>query len=88
VSYRRVDILFEHFELVEFYNRIYGPPKNFTLFDKDDPSFSLSPAYYMRLFTKPLPEANYATLITSTAGHWSTNLFLGLYDDGKEGNGI
>ena len=42
----------------------------------------------MRLFTKPLPEANYATLITGTAGHWTTTLFAGFQNDSKEGNGI
>lgn len=88
VTYRRVDLLFEHYELVEFHRRLYAPPRNFTLFDEEVPSFSLSPAYYMRLFTKPLPEANYATLVTSTAGHWTTILFAGFQDSEKEGSGI
>jgi hypothetical protein len=88
VTYRRVDLLFEHFELLQLHNELYGSPSNFTLFDKNTASFNLSPAYYMRLFTKPLPEANYATLVASSAGHWTMTLFSGFYDDSKPRDGI
>jgi hypothetical protein len=42
----------------------------------------------MPLFTAPLPEANYATLIASTGGHWTTTLMSGFRDAAKESEGF
>jgi len=59
---------------------LYVPPNNFTLFS-DERAWSLSPTDYMRIFTAPLPQARYATLILSTAGHWTTTLMSGFRDE-------
>lgn len=92
MSFRRVDLLWEHADLVKIHNDTYDPPSGFELFDEGVPSFTLSPAYYMKLFTAPLPDANYATLVASTGGHWTTQLFAGLHDasssDPDAGEGI
>lgn len=47
----------------------------------------MSPKEYMPMFTAPLPEANYGTLIVSTAGHWTTTLLHGFRDESKSSSG-
>jgi hypothetical protein len=44
----------------------------------------------MPIFTAPLPRANYATLVISTGGHWTTTLLHAFRDETKkdEGYGI
>uniref|UniRef100_A0A0W0G6C6 Uncharacterized protein n=1 Tax=Moniliophthora roreri TaxID=221103 RepID=A0A0W0G6C6_MONRR len=65
--------------------------REFKLFS-DEAAWTLSPSYYLsnELFTRPLPDANYATLVVSTGGHWTTTLFSGYRDESKadEGYGI
>ncbi|KAF9000458.1 hypothetical protein BDQ17DRAFT_1359645 [Cyathus striatus] len=41
-----------------------------------------------RYFHCSLPGANYATMIVSTGGHWTTTLLSGLKDESKPGDGI
>ncbi|KAE9387170.1 hypothetical protein BT96DRAFT_1081005 [Gymnopus androsaceus JB14] len=44
--------------------------------------WTLSPSIYLRsLFLSPLPEANYATMIVSTAGHWTAPGLFGAFDN-------
>lgn len=78
VSFQRLDVLYDLPELVDFHKTLYGTPTNFTLFDENVPVYSLSPSYFMPMFTAP--RTNYGSLIVSTAGHWSTLLFHGYYD--------
>lgn len=87
VTFRRVDLLLEKSELIDLHRATYNPPENFSLFS-DEGFWSLSPEYYMPLFTAPLPEANYATLIASTGGHWTTTLMSGFRDETKESEGF
>ncbi|KAF8629401.1 hypothetical protein AX15_003456 [Amanita polypyramis BW_CC] len=90
VSFRRVDLLFSQEELVDIY-RSANPdaPKDFKLFSNES-VWTLPPSEYLPLFTAPLPQANYRTMIVSTAGHWTTTLFSGFRDESKssEGYGI
>ncbi|KAH6906538.1 hypothetical protein BKA70DRAFT_1372481 [Coprinopsis sp. MPI-PUGE-AT-0042] len=84
VTFRRTDILWLQEELrsmheelhPEFYSGSDGSPSNFTLFGQE-PVWTMSPNEYFGIFNKPLPEGNYATMIVSTAGHWTTGLFYG-----------
>ncbi|KAI0784626.1 hypothetical protein C8Q75DRAFT_778137 [Abortiporus biennis] len=89
VTFRRVDLLLSGDELVNLYEELRQPPPNFRLLSPEL-YFSMSPKEYLDIFTKPLPEGNYGTMIVSTAGHWTTHLFSGLRDDAKweTGSGI
>ena len=40
----------------------------------------MSPEEYVREFTAPLPQGNYATMVVSTGGHWTTTMLAGLKD--------
>jgi hypothetical protein len=85
-TFRRVDLLLDQSELVDLHRKTYNPPANFTLFS-DEKSWNLSPRDYMPLFLGSLPEANYATLVVNTAGHWTTTVFSGFRDESKETSG-
>lgn len=86
VTFRRVDLLLEKEELIDLHQELYKPEGNFSLFSEEG-FWSLSPKEYMPIFTKSLPEANYATLIASTGGHWTTTLLHGLSDASKKDSG-
>ncbi|THU77638.1 hypothetical protein K435DRAFT_738269 [Dendrothele bispora CBS 962.96] len=106
VTFRRVDLLWTQEELEKMHKEMYpemydstppidsdsdSEPKEFKLFS-DEAAWSLSPNEYIdEIFTKPLPEANYGTLVIATAGHWTTTLFSGYRDElagEKDGYGI
>ncbi|THU90887.1 hypothetical protein K435DRAFT_675186, partial [Dendrothele bispora CBS 962.96] len=104
VTFRRVDLLWTQEELEKMHKEIYpemydstppidsdSEPKESKLFS-DEAAWSLSPNEYIDdIFTKPLPEANYGTLVIATAGHWTTTLFSGYRDElagEKDGYGI
>ncbi|KAJ3859172.1 hypothetical protein EV359DRAFT_51264 [Lentinula novae-zelandiae] len=78
VTFRRVDLLLSIDELEDLHRRKH--PKydaNFTLFS-EEAVWTLSPKTYVsELFLLPLPYGNYANLIVSTAGHWTTSMFSG-----------
>ncbi|KAG8998121.1 hypothetical protein FRB90_012359 [Tulasnella sp. 427] len=81
VSFRRNDLLFNATEVESMFNGggwRPGPGENSTLFGKEQ-SWNISPTEYLNdLFFRPLPDANYQSLIVSTAGHWSLKLLAGL----------
>ncbi|TEB28043.1 hypothetical protein FA13DRAFT_1735932 [Coprinellus micaceus] len=83
VTYRRVDLLWSRDELSqmhrELHPEVYEQNPTFKLFS-DDLTWTMSPDIYLDIFTKPLPQANYAAMIVSTAGHWTTGLFLGYHN--------
>ncbi|KIL62534.1 hypothetical protein M378DRAFT_52796, partial [Amanita muscaria Koide BX008] len=90
VSFRRVDLLLSQQEVVDIYHSTNpDSPKDFKLFSNET-VYTLSPSVYLELFTTPLPEANYHTMVVSTAGHWQTTLLHGFRDESKkdEGYGI
>ncbi|KAH7869195.1 uncharacterized protein C8R40DRAFT_1155648, partial [Lentinula edodes] len=84
ITFRRVDLLLSTSELEilhrEKHPEMYeedGVGNNFTLFS-DEAVWSLSPSTYIEnLFLLPPPYGNYANLIVSTAGHWTTSMFSG-----------
>ncbi|KII92203.1 hypothetical protein PLICRDRAFT_172323 [Plicaturopsis crispa FD-325 SS-3] len=82
ITFRRIDLLLNHTELTDLHRKLYNPPDNFTLISEEK-YWSMSPSEYMPMFTAPLPDANYATLIASTGGHWTTTLFSGFRDESK-----
>jgi len=87
VSFRRVDLLFSQQELVDIYHSANpDAPSNFKLFSHEA-VWTLSPSEYMDIFTAPLPQANYHTMIVSTAGHWTTTMFSGFRDESKSSKG-
>lgn len=53
-----------------------------------DQAWELPTSEYMSLFTAPLPEANYGTMVVSTAGHWTVGTFHGLRDDSMAHQGM
>ncbi|OSC97417.1 hypothetical protein PYCCODRAFT_1377192 [Trametes coccinea BRFM310] len=91
VTFRRVDLLQEPAALDALYRSLHPDSRvvkeNVSLFS-EEATWNLSPAEYIKLFTAPLPRANYATLIVSTAGHWTTTLFSGLRDTEMYHDGI
>ena len=92
VTFRRVDLLLSEPELISLhashYSDLYDADPAFRLFADDVPVWTLSPSYYMPIFTSPLPDANYAAMVVSTAGHWTTMKFLGYRDENRPGSGI
>ncbi|CDO72502.1 hypothetical protein BN946_scf184980.g43 [Trametes cinnabarina] len=91
VTFRRVDLLQEPAALDALYRALHPDSRiakeNASLFS-DEATWNLAPSEYVKLFTAPLPRANYATLIVSTGGHWTTTLFSGLRDTEMEHDGI
>ncbi|TEB28408.1 hypothetical protein FA13DRAFT_1571547, partial [Coprinellus micaceus] len=87
VTFRRVDLLWQKEELLmmhkELHPEIYAANPAFQLFG-DEAVWTMSPDEYMSIFTKPMPEGNYAAMVVSTAGHWTTGLFHGYHvEDGE-----
>ncbi|KAG0707061.1 hypothetical protein DFH29DRAFT_898242 [Suillus ampliporus] len=95
VSFRRVDLLLNQADLTALYhspafpgeltnsanqNSSSRPTKAESLFG-DDPVWSLSPSEYMPTFLDSPPDANYGTLVVSTAGHWTTSTLSAFRDD-------
>ena len=91
VTFRRIDLLFEPAALEALYRSLHPHSPlvaaNANLFS-DEATWNLSPAEYVKLFTAPLPRANYATMVVSTGGHWTTTLFAGLKDPELPKDGI
>ncbi|KAF6744888.1 hypothetical protein DFP72DRAFT_60340 [Ephemerocybe angulata] len=86
VTFRRVDLFYSEAELKEMHRELhpefYTEGKEFVLFG-DEVNYTLSPDVYLDIFFKPLPEGNYKTLITSSAGHWTTNNFHGYHRESE-----
>ena len=61
--------------------------ESFTLFG-GDAVWEVPPSEYLTMLTTPLPYANYQTMVTSTAGHWTTGTFPGLRDSGMFAEGL
>lgn len=87
VTFRRVDLLLSREQLVDLHQELYDPPLNTHLFS-EEAFWSLPPSEYLGLFKRPLPKANYRTMIASTAGHWTIGLMAGFRNETAEGNGI
>ena len=83
VTYLRIDLLYTTRELDALYHarhpysKYRGPDESVF---SDEATWTESPSEYVRLFTAPLPQANYATMVVSTGGHWTTTLLAGLRD--------
>ncbi|CAE7227791.1 unnamed protein product [Rhizoctonia solani] len=84
VTFRRVDLLFDPSELDSIHRAMHSNASGDvpgTLFGPNaSESYNLSPKTYLEQFMQPLPEANYRTLIVSTAGHWTTGSLPGARD--------
>lgn len=80
VTFRRIDLLLSKEQLVDLHRELYNPPSDFSLFSHEL-FWSIAPSEYLALFQRPLPEANYGTMIVSTGGHWTTHLFTGFLDE-------
>lgn len=90
VTFRRVDLLLTQEQLQDLYHNTqpyHAAQKDFNLLGGDQ-VWEFAPSEYLSLFTAPLPEANYGTMIVSTAGHWTVGTFPGLRDDSMLGEGI
>ncbi|KAI0762158.1 hypothetical protein BD413DRAFT_484999 [Trametes elegans] len=91
VTFRRVDLLLEPAALEALYRSLHPDSplvaENASLFS-DEAVWNLAPSEYVKLFTAPTPRANYATMIVSTGGHWTTTLFAGLKDPELPKDGI
>ena len=85
VSFRRVDLLLSREELEGLYTSIYARGPDSPLFS-EEAFWSLSPREYVQQFTSK--ENNYQTMVVSTAGHWTTGLFLGMRDANSKGDGV
>lgn len=89
VTFNRADLLWSQDELLEMHKElhpeIYGEDPEFKLFG-DEVTYTMSPDTYLDTFTQPLPQGNYATMVVSTAGHWTVGLFRG-YQKVRPGTG-
>ncbi|KAJ3770915.1 hypothetical protein FB446DRAFT_129567 [Lentinula raphanica] len=86
VTFRRIDLLLSLDELRDLHHQKHFEPTDFTLFS-EEAIWTTSPSEYISdIFLSPLPQANYANLIVSTAGHWTTTMFGGYSNEtDKEG---
>ncbi|KAI0665876.1 hypothetical protein C8Q78DRAFT_1083449 [Trametes maxima] len=91
VTFRRIDLLFEQPALDALYRSLHPDSPiaagNRSLFS-DEAAWNLQPSEYVKLFTAPAPRGNYATMVVSTGGHWTTTLFAGLRDPALPKDGI
>jgi len=87
VTFRRIDLLLSKDELISIHKS--SQPENITLDDtslfSDEVIWTLPVAEYLNEFLAPLPKANYATMVVSTAGHWTNYLFPNVEPPGMEG---
>ncbi|PPQ71346.1 hypothetical protein CVT26_011983 [Gymnopilus dilepis] len=87
VTFRRIDILFSKEELVSIHRSMQ--PEEERLNDarlfSEEAVWTLPLDEYMSEFFQPLPKANFATMIVSTGGHWTTALFSNTSQPGIEG---
>lgn len=67
--------------------RVRDDSEPFTLFGGDG-IWEIEPREVLKIFTAPLPEANYGTLVTSTAGHWTVGTIPALHDEALEDQGM
>lgn len=81
VTFRRNDVLFNLTEIESMFNGggwRPGPGEKTNLFG-DEASWTISVSDYLGdQFFRPLPEANYHTLVLNTGAHWCFGLFSGL----------
>ncbi|TBU36537.1 hypothetical protein BD309DRAFT_878227 [Dichomitus squalens] len=91
VTFRRIDLLLEQPQLDHIYHSLHPDSQyvsaNQSIFS-DEATWNTSPQEYAKIFTSPLPEGNYGTMIVSTGGHWTTTLFSGLKDESMFKDGI
>ncbi|KAJ4490989.1 hypothetical protein J3R30DRAFT_3427842 [Lentinula aciculospora] len=85
ITFRRIDLLLSLEELVELHKQKHSKDdnfgSNFTLFS-NEAVWTMSPSQYVSdILLSPLPKGNYANLIVSTAGHWTTTMFSGYAND-------
>ena len=87
VTFRRIDLLLSKDELISIHKS--SQPQNGTLEDtslfSEEGLWTLPVAEYLDEFLAPLPKANYATLVASTAGHWTTTVFPKIQPPGIKG---
>ena len=87
VTFRRIDLLLSKDELISIHNS--SQPENTTLKDtslfSEEGIWTLPVKEYLNEFLSPLPKANYATMVVSTAGHWTTGVFSKVEPPGMEG---
>ncbi|KAG1739289.1 hypothetical protein EDB19DRAFT_851183 [Suillus lakei] len=95
VSFRRVDLLLNGTELNALYHSpafsiepddldSQELSSQYTKAESvfgDEAFWSLSPSEYMPMFLGSPPDANYGTLVVSTAGHWTTTTLAALRDN-------
>jgi hypothetical protein len=84
VTFRRIDLLFSKDELISIYKSSQPEQLNTSLFS-DEGLWTLPVAEYLNEFLAPLPKGNYATMVVSTAGHWTTHVFSEIEPPGMEG---
>lgn len=83
VSFRRVDLLLNGTELDAIYHS-QDIGSQYTKAESvfgDEAFWSLSPSEYMSTLLDSPPDANYGTLVVSTAGHWTTGTLRAFYDE-------
>ena len=87
VIHRRIDILLSKDELISIHKSVQPP--NVTLEDtslfSEEGIWTLPVAEYVDEFLAPLPKGNYATMVVSTAGHWTTSVFSKVEPPGIKG---
>ncbi|KAJ3725633.1 hypothetical protein DFJ43DRAFT_1002488 [Lentinula guzmanii] len=87
VTFRRIDLLLSLEELEVLHEQKHSQSADFTLFS-NEAIWTMSPSTYVSdIFLSTLPKANYANLIVSTAGHWTTTMFSG-YSDETDNEGV
>jgi len=66
-----VDLLLSKSDLTELWKDFPGGNHTRGLFEGGEDVWDLGPLVYMRVFLAPFPEANFRSMIISSAGHWT-----------------
>ncbi|KAF8965556.1 hypothetical protein BDZ97DRAFT_1903997 [Flammula alnicola] len=85
VTFRRIDLLLSKEELIDIHRSIQTQALEDDGLFSNEAVWTLPLAEYLSEFLAPLPDANYATMVVSTGGHWTTTLFSKVSPPGMQG---
>jgi len=81
-----MDLLLGKSDLTELWKDFPGGNHSRGLFDGGEDVWDLDPSVYVPVFLASLPEANYRSMILSSAGHWTVGTLPGFKDESDPSN--
>jgi len=85
VQFRRIDVLFSKEELVDIHRAMQKSKLEDDALFSDEGVWTMPPDEYLKEFFAPTPQGNFATMVVSTAGHWTETTFAKVQPPGIDG---